>query len=329
MAVAASAQAQTVLKLQTAMAAGSFTLNYLNENWVPKLEAMTYGNIKMEILPSKSVVPHRETPGAVAAGILQGDLNAVAYFAGKDQGYALLGDLIAGYDNAEQMQMFCRFGGGKEVLQKLYDKYNGGKIHVVGCGPFSKEALVSTKPIRGVADFEGVKIRSPEGLAAEVFRRVNASPTAIPFPEVYTALDKGIVDAADASSYTNNQSLGFHKLAKYPIFPGIHSMAVLQFVVNKNVWDKLGPQGQAALETWYYAAWTDMTRASDVQDRIAAAQDRDSGDGIEIIDWSPEERAKFRKIAADAWADAANKSELAKEAYDAHIAFMKDYGLLD
>ena len=329
MVIAASAQAQTIIKLQTAMAAGSFTLNYLNEVWVPKLEAMTYGNIKMEILPSKSVVPHRDTQGVVAAGILQGDLNAVAYFAGKDQGYALLGDLIAGYDTAEQMQIFCRFGGGKEVLQKLHDKYSDGKIHVVGCGPFSKEALVSTKPIRGVADFAGVKIRSPEGLAAEVFRRVDASPTEIPFPEVYTALDKGIIDAADASSYTNNQSLGFHKLAKYPIFPGIHSMAVIQFVINKSVWDKLGPQGQAALETWYHAAWTDMTRASDVQDRKIAAEDRNSGDGIEIIDWSAEERTKLREIATEAWADAANQSELAKEAYEAHIAFMKDYGLLD
>lgn len=329
MAVAVSAQAETVLKLQTAMAAGSFTLKYLNENWVPKLEAMTYGNIKMEILPSKSVVPHRETPGAVAAGILQGDLNAVAYFAGKDQGFALMGDLIAGYDTAEQMQMFCRFGGGVEVLQKLYEKFYPGKIHVVGCGPFSKEALVSTIPIRGVDDFKGVKIRSPEGLAAEVFQRVGAVPTAIPFPEVYTALDKKIVDAADASSYTNNQSLGFNKLAKFPIFPGIHSMAVLQFVINQSVWDKLGEQGQAALETWYYAAWTDMTRASDVQDRKIVAKDRESGDGIEIIDWSPEERAKFRKIAMGAWADASTKSELAKEAYDAHIAFMKDYGLLD
>ncbi|MGY9056753.1 MAG: C4-dicarboxylate ABC transporter substrate-binding protein, partial [Alphaproteobacteria bacterium] len=155
---AASAQAATVLKLQTTMAAGSFTLKYLNENWVPKLEAMTYGNIKMEILPSKSVVPHRETPGAVAAGILQGDLNAVAYFAGRDQGFALMGDLIAGYDTAEQMQMFCRFGGGTQVLQKLHDKHFRGKIHVVGCGPFSKEALVSTKPIRTVAEFKGVKI---------------------------------------------------------------------------------------------------------------------------------------------------------------------------
>ena len=174
-----------------------------------------------------------------------------------------------------------------------------------------------------------MKIRSPEGLAADVFQRVGASPTAIPFPEVYTALDKGIVDAADASSYTNNESLGFHKLAKYPIFPGIHSMAVLQFVINQSVWEKIGPQGQAALETWYAAAWVDMTRASDVEDRKTAARDRASGSGIEIIDWSPEERAKFRKIAAQAWADAADKSELAREAYDAHIAFMKDYGLLD
>jgi TRAP-type mannitol/chloroaromatic compound transport system substrate-binding protein len=325
---AASAQAATVLKLQTTMAAGSFTLKYLNENWVPKLEAMTYGNIKMEILPSKSVVPHRETPGAVAAGILQGDLNAVAYFAGRDQGFALMGDLIAGYDTAEQMQMFCRFGGGTQVLQKLHDKHFGGKIHVVGCGPFSKEALVSTKPIRTVAEFKGVKIRSPEGLAAEVFRRVGAAPTAIPFPDVYTSLDKGIVDAADASSYTNNESLGFHKLAKFPIFPGIHSMAVLQFVINKGVWEKLGPQGQAALETWYYAARTDMTRASDIMDREIAAKDAASNNGIEIIDLAQEERDKFREIAAEAWKDASSKSDLAKEAYDGHIAFMKKYGLL-
>ena len=325
---ALTVHAQTVIKTQTAMAAGSFTLNYLNENWVGKVEQMTGGKLKLEILPSKSVVPHREVMNAVAAGILQGDFNAVAYYAGKDPAFGIMGDLIAGYDTAEQFQMFCRFGGGREILQKIYDKYTGGKIHVVGCGPFSKEALVATKPIRTVADFKGVKIRSPEGMAAEVFRKVGASPTAIPFPETFTAVEKGIVDAADASSLTNNDSLGFHKVAKYPIFPGIHSMAVLDFTVNKNTWDAIGPEGQAALETWYYAAWTDMYRASDVEDRKVAARLRETP-GIEVVDWSPEERAKFRKIATEVWADYAKQSELAKEAYDAHIAFMKSYGLLD
>ena len=322
--------AKTVVKVQTAMASGSFTLNYLQKNWVKKVEEMTGGEVVLEILPGSSVVPHREVMNAVSAGILQGDLNAVAYYAGRDAAFGLMGDLIAGYDSVDQFQMFCRFGGGREVLQKLYDKYSNGKIHVIGCGPFSKEGLVAGKPIRTVEEFKGVKIRSPEGMAAEVFKRVGAAPTSIPFPETYTAVEKGIVDAADASSYTNNDSLGFHKIAKYPIFPGIHSMAVLNFTVNKDTWDKLGPQGQAALETWYAAAWTDMSRASDVEDRKLVARDRAGKGpaGIEVIDWSQAERDKFRAIAQKVWLDYSERSPLAKEAYDAHIAFMTTYGLL-
>jgi len=325
-----TASAETVVKIQTAMAAGSFTLSYLQEHWVSKIEAMTGGEIKFEILPSQSVVPHREVMAAVEAGILQGDLNAVAYYAGKDPAFGLMGDLIAGYDDVYQFQTFCRFGGGREVLQKLYDKYAGGKVHVVGCGPFSKEGLVSSKPIRTVEDFKGVKIRAPEGMASEVFRRLGAAPTAIPFPETYTAVEKKIVDAADASSYTNNASLGFHKIAKFPIFPGIHSMAVLNFTINKDVWEKIGPQGQAAFETWYLAAWTDMSRASDIEDRKLAAADRTGKgvSGIEVIDWSQEERDKLRAVAEKVWADYSKGSELAEEAYKAHLNFMQTLGLL-
>ncbi len=325
-----AAHAQTVIKLQTANAAGSFSLNYLNEHWVPRLEAMTYGNLKIDIRPSKTVVPHRETVQAVAAGILQGDLNAVAYFAGRDPVFGMLGDLIAGYDTVEQKQMFFRFGGGVEVLQMAYDKHFPGKIHVVGAGPFAKEAFVSTIPIRTVADLKGIKLRSPEGMAAEVFRRAGSAPTSIPFPELYTALEKKVVDAADASSYTNNTSLGFNKIAQYPIYPGIHSMAVLQFVINKDVWEKIGPEGQAALETWYYAAWTDMARATDFQDRKLVALDRagEGTKGVTIVDWAAEERAKLRQLAQGAWEDISKQSDLAREAYERHIAFMTTMGLL-
>ena len=330
-AIAGVADAKTVIKIQTANASGSFSLKYLNEHWVPKLEAMTYGNLKIDIRPSKSVVPHRETPQAVAAGILQGDLNAVAYFAGRDPVFGMLGDLIAGYDTPEQKQMFFRFGGGVEVLQAAWDKHFPGKIHVVGAGPFAKEAFVSTIPIRSVADLKGVKLRSPEGMAAEVFRRTGSAPTSIPFPELYTALEKKVVDAADASSYTNNHALGFNKIAKFPIYPGIHSMAVLQFVINQDVWNKIGPQGQAALETWYHAAWTDMTRATDLQDRKLVATDRagTGTKGVTIIDWPQVERDKLRTIAQGAWLDISKQSDLAKSAYDAHTTFMKTMGLLD
>tara|TARA_Y100000813_G_scaffold196697_1_gene180651 strand:+ start:561 stop:1601 length:1041 start_codon:yes stop_codon:yes gene_type:complete len=326
---AAGAMAKT-LKVQASQSAGDFTFKYLTEVWAPKLEHMSGGKLKIQIMPTKSVVPHRETLDAAATGILDGDLTAVSYFSGRDPVYAIIGDLIAGYDTPDQVQMWCMNEGGKEILQKAHDKFaKGGKVHVVGCGPYAKEALVSKKRIASVADFQGVKIRSPEGLAAEVFKRVGAAPVALPFSEVYTSLEKGIVDAADASAYVNNASKGMHKIAQYPIYPGIHSMAVLEFIVNQKVWDKLSQGEKDMLETWYIAAYTDLRRHADMADRRMAADDR-AGKGTvkEVVDWPQVERDKFRAIAQGAWKDYAAKSELATEAYESHIKFMKAYGLL-
>lgn len=321
-----SADAKT-LKVQASSKAGDWAHRFITDKWAPKLDAMTGGEIKIDVLPTKAVVPHRETIDAVANGILDGDLNAVSYFSGRDPAFAIIGDLIAGYDTVDQVRTFCEYGGGKEILQKLYDKYTKGQVHVVGCGPYAKEAFVSTVPIRTVADFAGVKVRSPEGLASEVFKRAGASPVSLPFSEVYTALEKKVIDAADASAHVNNNASGMYKVAKFPIYPGIHSMAVLQFIVNKKVWDKLGEKGQTALEVWYQAAYDAMRREADLEDQAVAAEQR-AGNDVTVIDWAPEERAKFREIAVGAWSDFAAKSPLAQEALDAHLKYMKSTGLL-
>ncbi|MEM0990537.1 MAG: TRAP transporter substrate-binding protein [Pseudomonadota bacterium] len=323
---AVTADAKT-LKFQASSKAGDWAHRFMTETWGPKLGAMTGGAVSVDVLPTKAVVPHRETIDAVANGILDGDLNAVSYFSGRDPAFAIIGDLIAGYDTVDQVRTFCMHGGGKEILQELYDKYMPGKIHVVGCGPYAKEAFVSTVPIRTVADFAGVKVRSPEGLAAEVFKRAGAAPVSLPFSEVYTALEKGVIDAADASAHVNNNASGMYKVAKFPIYPGIHSMAVLQFIVNKRTWDSLGPEGQTALEVWYSAAYDAMRREADLQDRAIAAEQR-AGTDIEVIDWSKEERAKFRALAVEAWTDFAGKSEMAQKALDAHLNYMRQVGLL-
>ena len=315
------------LKVQASSKSGDWAHRFMTDDWAPKLGAMTGGTVEIDVLPTKAVVPHRETIDAVANGILDGDLNAVSYFSGRDPAFAIIGDLIAGYDTVDQVRTFCMHAGGKEILQKLYDKYTKGKVHVVGCGPYAKEAFVSTIPINTVADMAGVKVRSPEGLAAEVFKRAGAAPVSLPFSEVYTALEKGVIDAADASAHVNNNASGMYKVAKFPIYPGIHSMAVLQFIVNKKVWDNLGPEGQTALEVWYGSAYDAMRREADLQDRAIAAEQRAGGD-ITVIDWTTEERAKFREIAVEAWYDFADKSPLAKEALDAHINYMKQVGLL-
>jgi TRAP-type C4-dicarboxylate transport system substrate-binding protein len=316
------------LKVQASSKSGDWAHRFMTEGWQQKVGIMSSGSIELEVLPTKAVVPHRETIDAVANGILDGDLNAVSYFAGRDPAFGIIGDLIAGYDTPEQVRSFCQEGGGKEVLQKLYDKHADGQIHVIGCGPYAKEAFVSTKPIRGVADFKGIKLRSPEGLAADVFRKAGAAPSSLPFSEVYTALEKGVVDAADASAFVNNEAHGLHKIAKFPIYPGIHSMAVLQFIMNKDVWNSLSPSEQTILEVWYVSAYTTMRRQADLQDRELVAGYKQSGE-VEIVDWTFEERKKFREIAVEAWEEAAAKSDLAQEALNTHLAFMRKIGLLD
>lgn len=322
-----SASAETTLRVQTSTQSGGFSFQYMNENWVPKLKEMTHGEVGIEFFAIKSVVPRNETPDAVSAGVLSGDLTSIAYFSGRNPAFAILGDLIAGYDSPSQVQQFCREGSGAETLQDLWDSTLPGRIHVVGCGAVSKEALVSKVPINGVADLKGKKIRSPEGLAATVFQAAGASPVNIPFSEVFTSLEKGVVDAADASAYVNNDKNGFHQIATYPLYPGIHSMAVHQFTVNQSVWDGLSEEAQVGLTNWFYDAYADLMGALDAQDK--ALVERDKADPkVTVIDWSQADRDAFREIAVTAWESTAAKSPEARKALDAHLAFMKEQGLL-
>lgn len=326
LAAMAADAADRVLKIQTSSNASHASLAYLNEVWIPKLETLTGGSLTLELLPVDAVVPRRETPEAISVGILDGDLTSINYFSGIDPAFALMGDLIAGYDSADQIQAFCAQGGGKEMLQKLFDTHYEG-VHVVGCGAYAREAFVSKVPVRGVADLEGLKIRSPEGLAADVFRRAGAAPVSMSGSETYGALEKGVIDAADNSAYANNDANGMHKIARFPIFPGIHSTPILQFTVSQQVWDELSEQERTALEVWYLAAYNGLRQYFDRLDRQLVARDKAAGE-LTIIDWSQEERDKFRAIAQEAWADFAKGSDLAQEVYDAHIAFMKEAGLL-
>ncbi|MXN64211.1 C4-dicarboxylate ABC transporter substrate-binding protein [Stappia sp. GBMRC 2046] len=314
------------LKVQTSSNASHFSLAYLNETWVPKLEEMTNGALSIELLPIESVVPRRETPDAISAGVLDGDLTSINYFSGKDPAFALMGDLIAGYDTPEQMMEFCANGGGKEMLQKMHDAYYEG-VQVVGCGSYAREAFVSKVPIYGVEDLAGLKIRAPEGLAADVFKRAGAAPVSLPGSETYGALEKGVIDAADNSAYANNDANGMHKIAKYPLYPGIHSMPILQFTVSKEVWNDLSPENQQALTDWYQQAYRGLIEATRQKDEELVARDKAAGE-LTIIDWPQEERDKLRAIAEKAWADFAAGSDLAKETYQTHIDFMKEQGLL-
>lgn len=321
--VTALAETWTV---QTSMPSGSAIFKHVAE-WTKKLSTMTEGAIEVNLVPAGSVVPHNETMDAIADGILQGDFTATVYFGGRDKVFAVMGDLVAGYDTPWQYLSYCYQGGGLEIFQQAFDKYGDGNIKVIGCSPYARESFTSTIPIKSVADLKGVKLRSPEGLAAEVFKRAGAAPVGLPGSEIITSLQKGVIQAADYSSYTEDKSVGMHDIAKYPIYPGIHSMPVLHFTVNNDKWQALSEAHKLILDVWYRAAMMDLIQTLEVSDRELVAADT-AGNDINVIDWSQEERDKFRAIAMTAWEDFAKGSDLAKKSYDSNIAFMKKMGLL-
>ena len=121
-----AADAKT-LKVQASSKAGDWAHRFMTDKFAPKLGEMTGGSLMIDVLPTKAVVPHRETIDAVANGILDGDLNAVSYFSGRDPAFAIIGDLIAGYDTVDQVRTFCQYGGGKEILQKLANTWTPNK----------------------------------------------------------------------------------------------------------------------------------------------------------------------------------------------------------
>jgi len=319
----ASAETWTV---QASMPSGSAIFQHVS-GWAEKLSIMTGGEIEISLVPAGAVVPPTETMDAIADGILQGDFTATVYFGGRDKAFAIMGDLTAGYDTPWQYLSYCYQGGGREIFQEVFDKYGGGNVKAVGCAPYARESFTSTIPIRGVDDLKGVKLRSPQGLAAEVFERAGAAPVGLPGSEIITSLQKGVIQAADYSSYTEDKSVGMHDIAKFPIFPGIHSMPVLHFTVNNDKWEKLSEANQLILDVWYRAAMVDLIQVLEISDRELVAKDKAGGD-LTVIDWSQPERDKFRAIAMTAWKDFSEGSELAKKSYDSNISFMKQLGLL-
>jgi len=293
------------------------------ENYGKWLSEMSDGQIKLSVAPTGSVVQYNETLDAVSSGILQGEFTDPSYFAGHDPAFGLIGNTVGAFGHPSEALKFLNYGGGKEIFQKLYDKYN---VQLVGIVITGVEAFVSSKPLNGVADLKGLKMRAPEGMVQKVFAAAGAAPVNLPGSEVYTSLEKGVIDAADYTLFSVNHKQGMHKIGKYPVFPGFHSMPLQVVTINKDIWNSLPKNMQTMMETAVWRLATEVFFQYEMQDLEAAAKAR--VEGIQISDWPLEERAKFRNIARAQWESITKQSPIAKEYADALVKFMKSQGLM-
>ena len=310
-------------KVQAHLPTGHTVYQFIDD-WVKEVNTMLGGRLTLELYPAKAIIPPFETLEAVQMGIIDADITSPAYFAGRDPAIPLLADLIGAYSNWFEAATWCEYGGGKELYQKMY---KGFGAHFVGCPNAGIESVASKKPINSIADFKGVKMRVPSGTATQLLKAMGASPVNLSGGEVYNALEKGVIDAADLSDYVANKSLGLHKVAKYALVD-FHSMPVLSLTVNMKKWNAQPKDIQAILNM----ATRDMGTQINMRQlmlRGPAEKDDLENHGVTIINWSDDERKKMRAMAAKIWEQESKKSDFAKQAYDNQISYLKTIRMLD
>mmetsp|Transcript_20721 Transcript_20721/g.24941 ORF Transcript_20721/g.24941 Transcript_20721/m.24941 type:complete len:344 (+) Transcript_20721:66-1097(+) len=312
---------KTKLRIQTHFSTETLS-GQLAGKFVDDITSMSNGEIEVEMFYSGAVVKAAETFDAAATGILDCDMTGGAYQTGKNPAFQFTGDLMGGYSNPYQQMAWLLHGDGRSAINNLYNDHN---MEFVGWWIPGPESLSSTRPIRGVEDFKDWKFRSPPGLATKVFANLGASPIVMDFNEIFTALETGIIDGADAANLTNNIGLGLYDIAQHTNYPGFHSMPADHLACRKDVWDAMPDHHKKIMEVAMDSLALHNATINEVKNAQNAVELR--AKGVNLYEWSPEELAKFRAAVQKGWTEFATTPE-AKELLASHINFLKGIGAM-
>ena len=320
--VAASADGHaTTLRIQTHFSQETLS-GQMAATFVEDVHAMSGGDIQIEMFYASSVVKSAETFDAAATGILDCDMTGGAYQTGKNPAFQFTGDLTGGYANPYQQYAWLLHGGGYEALNDLYNPYG---MEFVGWWIPGPESLSSTSPLAGVSDLEGWKFRSPPGVITLIFENLGASPIVMDFNEIFTALETGIIDGADAANLTNNIGLGLYDIAEHTNYPGFHSMPADHLACNKDVWDGMPASQQAIMKVAMQALALRNTTINEVENAKNAVILADQG--LNMYQWGEEDMAIYRGAVQDAWTEFSTTPE-SEALLNSHLDFLRGIGAM-
>ena len=318
----AQAQDKTKLRIQTHFATETLS-GELAAEFIDDVTTMSGGDIEIEMFYAGAVVKAAETFDAAATGILDCDMTGGAYQVGKNPAFQFTGDLNGGYADPYTQYSWLLHGGGYDALNKLY---NPQDMEFVGWWIPGPESLVSTKSFTGIDDLKGWKFRAPPGVITNIFEKLGASPIVMDFNEIFTALETGIIDGADASTIANNVGLGLYDIGKNTNYPGFHSMPADHLACRKDIWDEMPEAHKRIMKVAMQALGLKTTTKQGIEMQKAAAELRAAG--VELNTWSDEDMGKYRAAVAETWEEYATTPE-AKELLGAHLSFLKEIGAVE
>jgi len=231
---------------------------YAND-FAKKVNDMTGGDLKIEVLPAGAVVPAFQLLDAVSKGVLDGGHGVLVYHYGKQTALALWGSGPGYGMDANMLLSWHKYGGGKELLNEIFTSI-GANVVSFPYGPMTTQPLGwYKKPITKVDDFKGLKFRTV-GISIDVFSGMGAAVNALPGGEIVAAMDRGLLDAAEFNNATSDRILGFADVSKVYMLQSYHQNAE-QFEIsfNKTKFDALPAKMRAIIEYAVEAASQDLS----------------------------------------------------------------------
>jgi TRAP-type mannitol/chloroaromatic compound transport system substrate-binding protein len=231
---------------------------YAND-FAKKVNDMTGGELRIEVLPAGAVVPAFGLLDAVSSGTLDGGHGVCVYHYGKQQALALWGSGPGFGMDANMLLAWHKYGGGKELLDKIY-KSIGANVQSFMYGPMPSQPLGwFKKPIAKAEDLKGLKFRTV-GISIDVFQAMGLAVNALPGGEIVAAMDRGLLDAAEFNNASSDRVLGFPDVSKICMLQSYHQNAEqFEILFNKAKYDGLPERMRAVIANAVEAASADMS----------------------------------------------------------------------
>ena len=287
--------------------------------WV---EEMSGGRMKIKVYGGGELVPALGVFDAVRSGVAEMGSGAGYYWAGKIPAAQFFATVPFGM-NAQQVNAWLLNGGGQELWEELYADYNlvpfaGGNTGVQMGGWFNRE-------INSISDFQGLKMRMP-GLGGKVLAKAGGSVVLIAGGELYTSLERGVIDATEWIGPYHDYKMGFHQIAKYYYAPGWHEPGtILENLANKEKFEALPTDLQliiksASLRLNHWMLNEFESKNTLYLDKIKAES------AVEIRLFSDEILNTLRIYTDEAIAEMTEQDAFTKKVYKSYDSFRKKAG---
>ena len=295
------------------------------EEWCGGMEELTGGELALTPFPAGAVSGDFQLFDAVRNGVLDGMNVFTVYWAGRMPAGVFLSSYPMGLNFPHQWDMMFESYGGRELARELYER-NG--LYFVGHVHHDMNLIHSTRPITSLDDFEGLLLRVPGGIVADCFAAIGARTTLLPGSEVYPALERGTIEAADFVGPAVNYDLGFHQVSNVivmgpPSTPCLHQpVDLMDISFSLRAWNQLSEPLKELVENLVKAY--SRTHYTAIQEANAAAWPLYADAGTTVSRLSEEDAVRFRQVALPLWFDWANRDRDAARLFNIHLQVMQD-----